>query len=234
MYSRRSFAESIAARRFFVVMPALLRGLPLSWCIKEPVMPKYPRTVLSVATALTALALAQLAGAADQPDPKAAYDRIRALAGSWTGRMEDPLAGPPAAVRYEVVSGGAAVVEYQNPGQEFEMVTVYYLADGELRATLYSGAGNQPAYRLGKDSTADLLLFELDGGSGFDPDHDGHVHQGEIRFVSDDRIEERWFHYVGPREQGITHWFLDREQSGPPPADAAPARAPETPAPAAG
>jgi len=199
-------------------------------------MPKYPRTFLSIATACAFGMLAMTAGAADGPDPKATYDRIKSLAGSWAGHMEDPLSGPPVTVRYEVVSGGRAVIEYQNPGQSFEMVTVYYLAGGELRATHYCGAGNQPAYRLGKDSTADLVLLEFDGGTGFDPEHDGHVHQGEIRFISTDRIEHRWFHYVGPKEQGATHWFLDRELPKPaapaPPAPEAPAPAP-APAPAA-
>ncbi len=193
-------------------------------------MPKYPRTFL-LAAAVLAAGLPAATARADGPDPKAAYDRIRSLAGSWSGHMEDPLSGPPVTVRYEVVSGGRAVIEYQNPGQSFEMVTVYYLADGELRATHYCGAGNQPAYKLGKDSTADLVLLEFDGGTGFDPAHDGHVHQGEIRFVSTDRIEHRWLHYVGPKEQGATHWFLDREP--PKPAEPAAPPAPEAPAPAA-
>ena len=191
-------------------------------------MPKYLRTFLSIAAAGT---LAMAAGAADGPDPKATYDRIKSLAGSWSGHMEDPLSGPPVAVRYEVVSGGRAVIEYQNPGQSFEMITVYYLASGELRATHYCGAGNQPAYKLGKDSTADLVLLEFDGGTGFDPEHDGHVHQGEIRFISTDRIEHRWFHYVGPKEQGATHWFLERQPATPTaPTPAAPP--PAVPAPA--
>lgn len=189
-------------------------------------MPKYLRTFRSIAAVFAAGMLATAAGA-DGPDPKAAYDRIKSLAGTWTGHMEDPLSGPPVTVRYEVVSGGRAVIEYQNPGQSFEMVTVYYLASGELRATHYCGAGNQPDYRLGKDSTADLVLLEFDGGTGFDPEHDGHVHQGDIRFISTDRIEHRWFHYVGPKEQGATHWFLDREPPPKPALPAAPA-APET------
>ena len=192
-------------------------------------MPKYLRTFLSIAAAGT---LAMAAGAADGPDPKATYDRIKSLAGSWSGHMEDPLSGPPVAVRYEVVSGGRAVIEYQNPGQSFEMITVYYLASGELRATHYCGAGNQPAYKLGKDSTADLVLLEFDGGTGFDPEHDGHVHQGEIRFIAPDRIEHRWFHFVGPKEQGATHWFLERQPATPvAPAPAAPAPATPTPQP---
>lgn len=188
-------------------------------------MPKYPRTFRCFTALLATGMLAAGAARADSPDPKAAYDRIRALEGTWTGRMEDPVSGPPVTVRYEVVSGGKAVIEYQNPGQSFEMVTVYFLAGGKLHAAHYCGAGNQPAYKLGRDSTADLLLLEFDGGTGFDPDHDGHVRHGEIRFVSPDRIEQRWFHFVGPKEQGVTHWFLDREAVPP-----APPAAPEAPA----
>jgi len=186
-------------------------------------MPKYSRTVLSFVLAFGGAALAP-AGAETPADP-AVYERIKSLAGSWSGRMEDPLSGPPVTVRYEVVSAGKAVIEYQNPGQSFEMVTVYYLADGKLRATHYCGAGNQPAYKLGGDSTADLVQLAFDGGTGFDPAHDGHVRQGEIRFIAPDRIEHRWFHFVGPKEQGATHWFLERQSATP----AAPA--PATPAP---
>lgn len=188
-------------------------------------MPKYPRTVLTIA--LLSATLAAAPARADAPADAAVYDRIKSLAGSWSGRMEDPLSGPPVTVRYEVVSGGKAVIEYQNPGQSFEMVTVYFLADGKLHATHYCGAGNQPAYKIGRDSTDELLKLEFAGGTGFDPAHDGHVHQGEIRFIAPDRIEHRWFHFVGPKEQGATHWFLERQPATP----AAPAPAPATTAP---
>lgn len=195
-------------------------------------MPKSLRTVLAIAL-LSGACIAPVL--AEGPDHEAAFERIKALAGDWAGRMEDPLSGPPATARFELASGGQAVIERQNTGQSFESVVTYFLADGKLRATLYSGAGNQPGYRLGKDSTAELLLFELDGGTGFDGSRDGHVHRGEIRLVAPDRIEERWFHYVGPKEQGVTHWFLDRvparPASVPAPVPApAPEKSPEKPA----
>ncbi len=184
-----------------------------------------PKSLLRFLAIALVSAAPVLPARADGPDHRAAFEQIKALAGDWAGRMEDPLAGPPATVRYEVASGGQAVIERQNSGQSFEAVAVYFLAGGKLRATLYSGAGNQPGYRLGKDSTAELLLFELDGGTGFDAGRDGHVRRGEIRILAPDRIEQRWFHYVGPKEQGVTHWFLDR---APPPA---PAPEPGTPPP---
>jgi hypothetical protein len=190
-------------------------------------MPKSLRTVLAITLLSGSCALPALA---DGVDHRAAFDLIKALAGDWAGRMEDPLAGPPATAHFELASGGQAVVEWQNTGQSFESVVTYFLSAGKLRATLYSGAGNQPGYRLGKDSTAELLLFELDGGTGFDSNRDGHVHRGEIRILAPDRIEERWFHYVGPKEQGVTHWFLERVPATPAPAAPGPAPAAEKPA----
>jgi len=170
-------------------------------------MPKYLRTFLAVASVAFATSLP----AAEVPDDKAIYDRIVSLAGDWSGHMEDPLSGPAVSVRYETVSGGKAVIEHQAPSGSLPVVTVYFLADGKLRATQYSPAGNQPAYKRGSGSNAELLELAFDGGTGFDPEHDGHVHKGEIRFVSAGRIEQRWFHFVGPKEQGVTHWFLERK-----------------------
>jgi hypothetical protein len=168
------------------------------------------RTIARLVFLLAALLLvAPLAAAADGP---ATFAQLKGLAGSWSGHMEDPDKGPPVHVRYEVVSGGKAVVEYQNPGESFEMITVYYLANGNLQATHYCGAGNQPAYRLGADSTAERAVLEFAGGTGFDPDKDGHVHEGEIRFVAPDRIEHKWVHYVGRKAGGGTHWFLTRDK----------------------
>jgi hypothetical protein len=197
-------------------------------------MPKYSRTFLAVVAAWGAVAPAEGAHAASAPDDKAVYDRIVSLAGDWSGHMEDPLSGPPIAVRFEVASGGKAVIEHQYPAGSLPTVTVYFLASGNLRAVQYSPAGNQPAYKLGADSTADLVQLEFDGGTGFDADHDGHVRKGEIRFVSPDRIEHRWFHYVGPKEQGVTHWFLERkgaeEKPAEPDSEEAKPEAPPTPA----
>ena len=192
-------------------------------------MPKYLRTFLATASIFAVSG----ASAAGDPDDKAIYDRILSLAGDWTGHMEDPLSGPTVALRYETVSGGKAVIEHQAPSGSLPSVTVYFLADGKLRATQYSPAGNQPSYKRGNDTTAELLELEFDGGTGFDPDHDGHVHKGEIRFVAPDRIEQRWFHYVGPKEQGVTHWFLERKVAeGKPEAVPAPKPGdPESPAP---
>jgi hypothetical protein len=192
--------------------------------MKEPVMPKYLRTFLA------AVAAASTAGAsaASVPADWAFYPGFVSVGGDWTVHLEYRLSGPPVTVGYECVRGGKAVIEHQAPSGSLPVVTVYFLADGKLRATQYSPAGNQPAFKRGGKSTAELLELAFDGGTGFDPDHDGHVRRGEIRFVSPDRIEQRWFHHVGPKEQGATHWFLERNGAESPP-EAAPATKPAEP-----
>ncbi len=124
-------------------------------------MPKYSRTFLAAVAAACAVALAPDAYGASAADDKAIYDRIVSLAGDWTGHMEDPLAGPPVTVRYEVASGGKAVIEHQSPAGSLPTVTVYFLASGKLRAAQYSPAGNQPAYKLGGESTAELVQLRV-------------------------------------------------------------------------
>src|SRR5262245_52138762 len=133
MYMRRRRTVALAACRFLAVMPAPPGEVPLSWCMKEPVMPKYPRTFLAAVAACGAAALVADAAFADAPDDKVIYDRILSLAGVWSGHMEDPLAGPAVFVRYEIASGGKAVLEHQQPSGSLPVVTVYYLADGKLR-----------------------------------------------------------------------------------------------------
>lgn len=192
-------------------------------------MPKNLRTFLPAVLATTLGLLTATVAQAEGPDHAATYEKLKSLAGTWTGTMEDPLEGPRVTVRYEVVSNGKAIIEHQNPGETFEMATVYSLANGKLQATHYCAAGNQPAYRLDDESTAELALFEFAGGTGFDPAKDGHVHNGEIRFISPNRIEHRWFHFVGPKEMGSTHWFLQRLIESPA-EPAGPVVAPEPPA----
>jgi len=130
-------------------------------------MPKYLRTFLAAAAATSAVG----ASAATVPDDKAIYDRIVSLAGDWTGHMEDPLSGPPVTVRYESVSGGKAVIEHQSPSGSLPVVTVYFLADGKLRATQYSPAGNQPAFKRGSGTTASgpsAIEAAMKGGVSFE------------------------------------------------------------------
>jgi hypothetical protein len=143
--------------------------------------------------------------------PKEIFERIKALGGRWSGRVDDRDAGEPLVLEYRVIQSGTSVVELQAPGTANEMMTVYYLAGDELRATHYCSSGNQPALAWEPSPSNDAVRFRFDGGTGFDPGRDGHVHDGEIRLVGVDEIEHYWTYYRDGKKVSDTRWFLKRE-----------------------
>lgn len=139
----------------------------------------------------------------------AAFERLKGLAGAWEGTMMTKD-GPPAQVRYEVISGGSAVMETLLAGTENEMRSVYHLDRGALVMTHYCAAGNQPRMRLAKGSTEDLLVFEFTGGTNLDARKDMHIHGGRIRLVAPDRLEAEWDHWKAGKKTGAAAFFLAR------------------------
>jgi len=156
--------------------------------------------------------------AADAPfDGRAAFAQLKALAGTWQGTVE----GEPGehAVEYRVTSGGNAVIESLFAGEPHEMVSVYYLNGGDLVLTHYCAMGNQPHMRLDRQaSSAGELRFRLDGGTGFDPAKDPHVHAGRIRMGEAGQLESEWDFFENGQRQHSGRFLLKRKASGAPPA----------------
>ncbi|MEA2693384.1 MAG: hypothetical protein QOJ16_2771 [Acidobacteriota bacterium] len=143
-------------------------------------------------------------------DGKAALAHLKSLAGDWKGTLATPE-GPPARVQYRVTSGGNAVVETLFAGTDHEMMSVYYLERGNLLLTHYCDSGNQPHMRLDTAaSTPDSLVFAFDGGTGFDPAKDAHIHSGKIVWKGD-RLENEWAAYAGGKPAGSAKFLLSHQ-----------------------
>lgn len=140
-------------------------------------------------------------------DAKSAFETLKGLAGEWQFEME----GKPAKVMYEVVSGGSVVMERQLYGTDQEMMTLYYLTDGELVATHYCHIGNQPQMKLDlAKSKPGELVFAFAGGTGFDPAKDSFVHDGRIVVKDAGHVESEWTFYSGGKAQGAAKFNLSR------------------------
>jgi hypothetical protein len=143
----------------------------------------------------------------------AAYEQLKSLAGQWVGKVADESA-MDVEVRYEVKSGGKAVIEHLFPDTPHEMVTVYFLASGRLQATHYCSIGNQPAYRLAAGSTPADIRMEFAGGTGFDPQADQHAHGVDIQAKDADHIEVEWHFQKGTQPAGSKRMLLARAAAG--------------------
>jgi hypothetical protein len=160
---------------------------------------------------LSAAPLALAAGASPtRADPKAAFERLKSLAGEWRGKAGHGEAASPAVVRWETISGGTAVMETLFPGTPHEMRSVYHLDGGDLVMTHYCAMGNQPRVKLAAASTPDELVFEFTGGTNLDPKKDTHVHSGRIRFKGADEMEAEWAVFKGESPAGANRFALAR------------------------
>jgi hypothetical protein len=141
-------------------------------------------------------------------DPKAAFEKLKTLAGNWDGKGEGGMQTP---VSYKVTANGSVVMETMFPGTGHEMVTMYHLAGGDLVATHYCAGGNQPHLKLdtGK-STPDDLVLSFDGGTNLDPAKDNFMHDGRLAFTADGHLDETWGTYNGGKAAGAHAFHLAR------------------------
>jgi hypothetical protein len=165
-------------------------------------------TLVAAWAALAAPALAQ----APAVDGKAAFERLKSLAGTWEGQAGHAQPGEPATVTYRVASGGSVVEETLFPGTPHEMISMYHLVDGELVLTHYCAMANQPRMRLDRGaSTPDRLVFAFDGGTNFDPAKDTHIHSGVVEWKGA-TLHASWAVHSGGKEAGQNRLVLSRRK----------------------
>src|SRR5690348_4435024 len=105
------------------------------------------------------LVVPAVCGAGSPPafDAKAAFDRLRGLAGTWEAKTEKETFR----ITYEVISSGSAVVERTAVG-DTSMETIYHLDGSRLLLTHYCMLGNQPRMEAKAfDPVAGELRFEF-------------------------------------------------------------------------
>lgn len=148
---------------------------------------------MKVGALFVAAVLTISAAFAAEPDGKAAFERMKGLAGEWEGTLKD---GRTAKVSYEVISGGSAILERTwgeaMPGGD-NMASVYHLDGNRLMMTHYCLAKNQPRLvaKVYDPEKGDIVFEFLDITNLSSPDA-GHIsgavfHLGndKTRFASD-------------------------------------------------
>jgi hypothetical protein len=147
-------------------------------------------------------------------DAKAAFDRLKSLEGTWTSEAQKPGHGAhdkPHPVTYRVTANGSVLMETVFPGSNHEMVTMYHLDGDDLLLTHYCALKNQPRLKLDKAaSTPEKLVFAFDGGTGFDPAKDMHMHSAWFDVHDAKRIESEWTAYKGKEKLESAKFVLTR------------------------
>ena len=141
------------------------------------------------------IVLGTLAGAGEHHDHAvvagpgdARFEFLKRLAGTW--QAEEGMDGQLAAQwEFRVTAGGSAVEEREFVGTPMEMVTLYYMDGGDLRATHYCALGNRPQAVATRGSGDAALEFGCTGTPGGAASHDEeHVHGWKFRLDADGRL----------------------------------------------
>jgi len=129
------------------------------------------------------------------PAGNPAFERLRGLAGEWTGKAYHTggaeQKGEDTRVVYQVVGAGSVVMETLFPGTPHEMVTMYHMDGKELILTHYCAAGNQPTLRAAPMTDAKTLSFDFVRGTNMKPS-DMHMHSVTFTFADDDHLKSVW------------------------------------------
>lgn len=147
----------------------------------------------------------------DTTDARAAFDKLKSLAGEWRGTLKEKGSGEEGMVVYRVTANGTAVVETIFPGTPHEMITVYHLDGDRLMLTHYCAAGNQPRMTLTRKSTPQQLDFNFAGGTSLRSSKDPHMHALRIRFETRDQIAIEWDFYENGKLKECEKFFLSRK-----------------------
>lgn len=150
---------------------------------------------LTLAATCAALATGAVAAAGPAPriDGKAAFERLKALEGSWTAPAAD---GKEATTRFELTAGGTVLVEhYSNPALPGggQMMTAYHLDGAELVLTHYCIAHNQPTLRVARfDAATGAMQFEFVRATNLANPGAGHMRRALYRIEGRDRFVTEW------------------------------------------
>ncbi|HEY6105632.1 MAG TPA: hypothetical protein VIV59_06600 [Anaeromyxobacteraceae bacterium] len=150
---------------------------------------------------------------AKRPSPAAAQlEKLKALAGTWTGKAaHGDSPGDDTSATWRVTAAGSAVVETIAPGTPHEMVTVYHLDGDHLVLTHYCAAGNQPTMRARPSKDASIIAFDFVRGSNMRPG-DMHMHSLRIALAGEDRLETEWTTWSGGKAAGSAKFALARQK----------------------
>ncbi len=103
------------------------------------------------------------------------------------------------------------VTEVLFPGTDHEMMTLYYVQGSDVLATHYCSMGNRPQFKLDSSkSSLKELVFNFDGGSGFDPGKDNYIHDAKLDFGGRDKFDASWAFYSGSEQRGSKDFHLTR------------------------
>ena len=149
---------------------------------------------------------AAAAPAPAKPAPAAAYERLRALVGTWTAPLATP--GKQLQVSFKLISNDSTLLEtYVTPSGR-ETITVFHMDGPRLLATHYCAQGNQPRLALIRATDAPAQwIFDFVDATNLATPQSSHLHHLEVAVTDADHFTMVETYRENGKDDPETHQF---------------------------
>jgi hypothetical protein len=141
----------------------------------------------SLVMALAAFVALFTTSALCQSDSHAAFEKLKSLQGSWTGKGPE---GQSLRVSFRVTSNGSALMS-EIEGAE-DMITMFHLDGDRLMMTHYCGAGNQPRMLGTMSPDGKTVSFNFLDATNVLSTQPGHMEQLVVKMIDPNHHTEEW------------------------------------------
>lgn len=194
-----------------IMVPGSILGGVIGWATQRYGRPASLRGA-AAALAMFVVGLAGVDAYAHHDEKKvpvsaAAFEKLKALAGTWSATMLTPD-GEKTTVVYRVTGNGSVVMETMFAGSDHEMINMYTLEGDSVIATHYCSAGNQPVLKLNAaKSSANELVFDFLKKTGKEGMY---INGVKMNFNADGKVVEEWTSSSGA-EHKVTLYLNSRK-----------------------
>ncbi len=134
------------------------------------------------------------------------WDKVKSLAGEWEGYVMEGGKQVATKVSVRMTGDGSAVMHWLDRDTPHEMVTMFHMDKGDLMATHYCSAHNQPRFVAAPGADPARVAFEFKDGTNIHPG-DGYMKRLVLTFVDADHHDEEWSYDQGGTLMPATFHF---------------------------
>lgn len=139
-----------------------------------------------------------------------AFNKLKALAGTWNGTHEMNGKNKPVRITYRVTAGGSALVEILGPGSPEEMVSVYTAQGKKIRMVHYCMMGNQPHLVLDSYNN-NIFHFKYAKSPGISTRNDSYMGELTLTVKDKNHMVQKWTAFKkGKQMMEATEFALTR------------------------
>ena len=146
-------------------------------------------TVCLLAAAAAAAQEHEAHGSAIMSTPQ--WQQLKSLAGEWEGYVLEGEKKIPTKASIRLTGDGSALMHWLDAGTPHEMITMFHMDHGDLLATHYCSAHNQPRFKAVPGGDPARIAFEFKDGTNIHPG-DGTMKRLVVTVPDPGRHDEEW------------------------------------------